>query len=125
GAQEPAIPQELKEEAERLLKDITPGEWRAVTRMHPEAIRLKKECVAVYGPESLIYRMSRDYVCLPETYERQKRDAEFIAAAPRIIRGLLAALASPSGHQEQENPGTSVVFYPDSGIGIFASEIVL
>lgn len=84
---------DIATEAARLLKGITPGEWRAATTPHPEAVRLKTEAVSVHGPDCLIYVMGRDYGCLPDTFERQKRDAKFIAAASRLVRGLLTERA--------------------------------
>lgn len=90
----------LMDEARRLLNDITPGEWHAATTPHPEAVRLKKEAVSVYGPGCLIYSMARDYSTLPETFERQKRDAEFIAEAPRLLRDLLSVIDQQGQHLE-------------------------
>ena len=92
----------LRDEIEALMVGITPEPWHAATSPHPAAVRARKEAVSVYGPDCLIYSMSRDYVCLPETWDRQKRDAKFIAAAPRLVRELLSAILASGTRQGQE-----------------------
>lgn len=93
SAQEPAILR-LVEEAERLLKALPDyGEHWYVEERRPG----REDEARVYGHGSW-------GICKPTTPNPGYRRpiAEFVAASPRIIRGLLAALASPSGHQEQE-----------------------
>lgn len=91
----------LVAKAEALLKEITPGEWRSVATSHPAAVKARSEVVSVYGPDVLIYSMPRNYVCLQETWDRQKRDAAFIAAAPQLVRDLLAQHARDQQEIEQ------------------------
>lgn len=86
------------EEAERLLKDITPGEWQADRSgiddgaYHP-AIVYSKRPHAHGRPEILYVATLKDFY--------GNEDAEFIAASPRLVRDLLALLETP---QEQPEP---------------------
>ena len=76
----------------RLLAEATKAPWKAVTEMHPSAVKSHKEAVSLYGLDCLIYTMSRDYLNLPETFERQKVDAELIAALRNAASALLDRL---------------------------------
>lgn len=78
----------LLEPIGELEQKATPGPWHAATKPHPEAVRLKKEAVSLYGPDCRIYSMALDYGVLPETHARQRADAELIAA----LRNLCPAL---------------------------------
>lgn len=64
---------------EERCEKATPLPWHAHGAPHREAVRLRKESTGVSGPDCLIYTMPRDYDCLPETFARQRRDADFIA----------------------------------------------
>jgi hypothetical protein len=82
--------QQIRERAEKA----TAGPWHTHGTPHPEAVRLRKEAAGVSSDECLIYLSRRDYVCLPETFERQQADAEFIANARQDVPYLLTALAA-------------------------------
>lgn len=75
-----------------LDQAATPGEWRASTTPHPEAVRLKVEAVTVSASDCRIYTMRRDYGCLPETFQRQKADAKLIAAMRNALPAMLEDL---------------------------------
>lgn len=77
----------------RLLEQGTPGPWRAAINPHRLAVEAQKEAASVYGPDCLIYRVARDYVCLLETWERQRSDAALIVAAVNALPALLEEIA--------------------------------
>ena len=81
----------------RLLAEATKAPWKAVTEMHPSAVKSHKEAVSLYGLDCLIYTMSRDYLNLPETFERQKVDAELIGALRNAASALLDRLEQVEG----------------------------
>jgi hypothetical protein len=70
------------EEAERLLKDITPGEWKWFDYPDGRKLLAGETRAVIHCPDA---PMSCDTA-----------DAAFIAAAPRLVRQLLAALSSPT-----------------------------
>lgn len=76
-------------EAERLLKDITPGEW-GVEDPHHEYLSV------IANPRAPTYEWI-EVALVPEepedgiTKSQQEANARFIAAAPRLVRALSSA----------------------------------
>lgn len=91
--------QALIERAERLLRDITPGEW-----------------------EDGYLSGNGDGVCAGDVLVAESMapvDAAFIAAAPQLVRDLLAALRAQIGEgRETLSPGMS-----DESIRAFVAEL--
>lgn len=82
-------------ECERLLADITPGEWQAEMSYDDGRHRIEVPRIDRMSPQvGLVGRWS---------------DAEFIAAAPRLVRDLLRILEGreQGAHEERraEGPG--------------------
>lgn len=81
----------LREIAERENK-ATKGPWKDHGVPHPAAVRILKEAAGVSSDSCLIYSQPRDYGCLPETFNRQLSDAEFIAHSRQDVPWLLALI---------------------------------
>ena len=77
---------DLRAKAERLLAGITPGEWYAAD-MPPNG------WTVFWCPDGPICHMRWTDGMRPEVNARLEFEAKFIAAAPRLIRGLLDELA--------------------------------
>ena len=92
----------LRAEADTLLAKITPGEWY-VERKYDGGCTVaimrdwSKQNVAlgVHGPNAWIHQHGIG----PHTVEA---NAEFIAAAPRLVRELLSAILASGTRQGQE-----------------------
>jgi hypothetical protein len=89
----------LIEEAERLLKEITPGDWTLVEQVNgwhwPPDPRCRIESWRDYGPNRRGSSDIAQYLYRP--------NAEFIAAAPRLVRGLLDLLVSQQQERDQRS----------------------
>jgi hypothetical protein len=86
-------PDAIIEEAERLLKDITPGEWKPYSdKLRPDfPVRIHE----VQADDVAVVKWGGfDGVDYPK--RQIMANVRFIAAAPRLIRQLLAALSSPT-----------------------------
>lgn len=81
--------EDVRSAATRLLTDITPGDWTVVERYMPEDSRDREdlEHIVVMGRPTL---GGEDSTVLT------KPNADFIAAAPRLVRDLLTLVADLS-----------------------------
>ncbi len=96
----PGAPGEVVAEAERLLKDITPGEWRLWNVWGPGTDGLMSvERIGVDDP--LAWKGLQSHFESADI-RGTRADLEFIAAAPRLVRQLLAALSTPPAPREAE-----------------------
>jgi hypothetical protein len=89
-------------EARKLIEGITPGEWRTDG---PDQFPESKVTVTVYVDEDDVISPGGEpkqwVVCFtPYDSYRHREDMRFIAAAPRLIRQLLALVDS----REQQRP---------------------
>ena len=65
-------------ELRALIAKTTPLPWRSYPRTN-------KRITGVSGPDCKIYWEAFDPVCLKETHETQKRNAQFIAVARKAL----------------------------------------
>ena len=72
--------------AERLLKDITPGEWR----------RGQEGNWRVYGPDG-----SGEHAGLLAVVHKTPANADFIAAAPQLVRDLLTLVQQLEAERDE------------------------
>lgn len=94
------------EEAERLLAKITPGEWR-VSRQHEGS-------VAIYSPPPVM-NLATVWGGLDDDTDHgptSLANAEFIAAAPRLLRALLAECVTLRAERDELHK--SVIYWQDA-----------
>ena len=107
----PSQTQEVEKEAARLLQDITPGPWAwewIAEKLNEWAVgqAFDKDGKPIEGrlPEGEWLEdtiIERRLVGMNETGHARAADAEFIAAAPRLVKVLLALLAAPVRQQHE------------------------
>lgn len=77
-----------------VIKNRTPGPWHDLKMgkdLEPEY-----QVAGVHSAECKIYHERRDLECLPETFERQKADAEFIATVGTLADKMMAVIEAAS-----------------------------